>query len=257
MWPTRQLNGPNQHQRQLPVCIFFDIGGNIMSNLFDLTYRPQSYWPEQLNQEQRLARISGQARREIVREALARGDIASIDPILAYEELDDNDRRSWGLIDPTLMGGEFLPTLGIADVEIARISLKSTLADQISIRAARRDGKIRYSVYDEYETEYELAFNESELPLTLGELIKLIDGSRHPESEMPGGLLTSHWEYMLDWGNSLDEAIDFASIESAWYPELAEYYGQVAADWWEAKRKARPISMTKTTKRSTAHEHVN
>ena len=207
---------------------------------FDLSYQPQSYWPEELDQEQLLARISGQARREIVRDALARGDIASIDPILANEELDDNDRRSWGLIDPTLMGGEYLPQLGGDDVEIARISLKSTMADQISIRAARVDGKIHYLVVDEYETEYELAFTESELPLTLSELIELIDGSRHPESEMPGGLLTSHWEYMLEWNYALDKAIDFASIESAWYPELTEYYEQVAIDWSEAKRKARP-----------------
>lgn len=206
----------------------------------DLSYRPQTYWPEQLDQEQLLARISGQARREIVRDALARGDIASIDPILADEELDYDDRRSWGLIHPTLMGGEFLPNLGIADVEIARISLRSTLADQTSIRAARVDEKIRYSVYDEYETEYKLAFSESELPLTLSELIELIDGSEHPEEEMPGGLLASHWKWMLDWGYALDEAIKFASIESAWYPQLTSYYEQVAADWCEAKCKERP-----------------
>ena len=161
-----------------------------MSNLFDLSYRPPGYWPEQLDQEQLLARISGQARREIVREALGRGDLASIDPILANEELGYEERRSWGLIHPALMGGEYLPDLGIADVEIARISLQSTLADQISIRAAGVDGKIRYSVFDEYETDYELAFTESELPLKFGELIELIDGSDHPESDMPGGLLT-------------------------------------------------------------------
>ena len=211
-----------------------------MSNEFDLSFRPPSYWPEQLDQEQLLARISGQARREIVREALGRGNLESIDPILASEELGYEDRRSWGLIHPTLMGGEYLPNLGVADVEIARISLQSTLADQISIRASRVDGKIRYSVLDEYETDFELAFTESELPLTFGELVELIDGSDHPESYMPGGLLTSHWEQMLDWDYSLDEAIEFASVESAWYPQLDSYYEQVAADWCEAKRKEHP-----------------
>jgi hypothetical protein len=211
-----------------------------MSDHFDLSYRPPSYWPEQLDQEQRLARISGQARREIVREALGRGDLESIDPMLASEELGYEDRGSWGLIHPALMGGEYLPNLGVADVEIARISLQSTLADQISIRASEVDGKIRYSVCDEYETDFELAFTESELPLTFGELIELINGSDHPESDMPGGLLTSHWEQMLDWDYSLDEAIEFASIESAWYPQIDSYYEQVAEEWCEAKRKQHP-----------------
>ena len=95
-------------------------------------------------------------------------------------------------------------------------------------------------MFDEYETDYELAFTESELPLKFGELIELIDGSDHPESDMPGGLLTSHWEQMLDWDYSLDKAIEFASIESAWYPQLDSYYEQVALDWSVAKCKEHP-----------------
>jgi hypothetical protein len=31
MWPTRQINGPNHHRRQLPVRVCNDIGGNIVS----------------------------------------------------------------------------------------------------------------------------------------------------------------------------------------------------------------------------------
>ena len=57
---------------------------------------------------------------------------------------------------------------------------------------------------------------------------------------MPGGLLINHWEQMLDWDYSLDEAIEFASIESAWYPQLDSYYAQVAVDWCEAKCKEHP-----------------
>ena len=227
-------------QIEEPAATDEDVGEEAEAGGFDLSFRPATYWPEALDQEQLLARIAGQVRREIVREALANGDIATVDPILADEVLDDNDRRSWGLVHPALMGGEYLPTLAAEDVEIARISLRSTLGDQISIRAAQADEKIRYSVCDEYETEYELAFSESELPLTLSQLIELIDGSKHPEEQEPGGLLVCHWENMLEWDNSLDAAVDFASIESAWYPELAAYYEQVAADWCEAKRKEQP-----------------
>jgi hypothetical protein len=65
----------------------------------------------------------------------------------------------------------------------------------------------------------------------------LIDGSRHREQEQPGGLLVCHWENMVEWDYSLDEAIEFASIESAWYPQLDSYYAEVASDWKEQKRR--------------------
>lgn len=211
-----------------------------MTTSFDLNYRPDTYWPDELNQEQLLARIPGQVRRDIARQVMAEDGDAGLNAVAANEDFNEVDRRDWGMVHPSCMGGEYLPQLGHDDVEIARISLKSTMADQISIRAARVDGRIRYSVDDEYETEYELAFTESEMPLTLGEVIGLIDGSKHPESDMPGGLLTSHWENMIEWGESLDKAIDFASIESAWYPQLTKYYEQVAIDWSEAKRKEHP-----------------
>ena len=116
---------------------------------------------------------------------------------------------------------------------IARISLASTTADQISIRAVHAGEKIRYSVCDEYETEFELAISEGDRPLTLGELIELIDDSRHPEEEQAGGLLVCHWENMLSWGEGIDEAVAFAWIQSAWYPELAAHYEQVARTWSE------------------------
>ena len=208
-----------------------------MSNQFDLSYRPNTYWPESLDREQLLARIQGEARRDIVRQTLDEGDISDLDPVLAAEELDEENRRGWGLIHPSLMGGEYLPSLGAEDVEIARISLASVTSDQISIRASNTGGQIRYSVCDEYETEYDLAFTYSEHPLRLGELAKLIDGSGHPEEREGGGLLVCHWEHMLESHSDLEYCTAFAWIESAWYPELSAYYEQVARDWQEQKRR--------------------
>jgi hypothetical protein len=208
-----------------------------MSNQFDLSYRPDTYWPESLDREQLLARIQGEARRDIVRQTLDEGDISDLDPVLAAEELDEENRRGWGLIHPAHMGGEYLPSLGAEDVEIARISLASVTSDQISIRASNTGGQIRYSVCDEYETEYDLAFTYSEHPLRLGELVKLIDGSGHPEEREGGGLLVCHWEHMLESHSDLEYCTAFAWIESAWYPELAAYYDQVASEWQEQKRR--------------------
>ena len=208
-----------------------------MSVQIDLNYRPNTYWPEALDQEQLLSRIQGESRRTIARNVLAEEGFAGLNAFLARETLDDEDRRDWGLVHPQCMGGEYLPQLDVEDVEIARISLASTTGDQISIRASHAGEKIRYEVCDEYEWTYELAFTESEQPLTLAELIALIDGSKNREEEQPGGLLVCHWENMISWGHSPDEAVDFAWVQSAWYPELAAYYEQVASDWCGQKQK--------------------
>ncbi len=150
-----------------------------MSEKIDLSYRPDTYWPEALDQEQLLSRIKGESRRNIAREILAEEGFAGLNSFLAREDLAEDERADWGRIHPALMGGEYLPGLGLGEVEIARISLASMTGDQISIRAIHAGNKIRYAVDDEYESKYELAFEDSRQPLTLGELIKLIDDSRH------------------------------------------------------------------------------
>jgi len=208
-----------------------------MSDHIDLNYRPNTYWPHSLNQEQLLTRIPGQVRRDIVRQLFAEDGSAGLDALAANEDFGNEDRRNWGLEHPSFMGGEYLPELDEEDVEIARVSLASVTSDQISIRASRCGGKIRYSVCDEYETEFDLAFSSSEQPLSLAELVQLIDGSGNPEEQEAGGLLICHWENMISWGESLEKAIGFAWVESAWYPELAAYYEQVATDWCEQKQK--------------------
>jgi NADPH:quinone reductase-like Zn-dependent oxidoreductase len=54
------------------------------------------------------------------------------------------------------MGGEYLPDYGNCEVEIARIELKSTTYDVISLRACPSGSHIKHSLVDEYETEYSL-----------------------------------------------------------------------------------------------------
>jgi hypothetical protein len=73
--------------------------------------------------------------------------------------------------------------------------------------------------------------------LSLGELIRLIDGSSHTEEDAAGGLLVCHWEQMIDWNHDPDEAVAFAWIRSSWYPELAAHYAQVASEWCEQQRR--------------------
>ena len=103
------------------------------------------------------------------------GGFAGLNAFLAREELAEDGRTCWGRIHPAFMGGEYLPRLSLGEVEIARISLASVTSDQISIRAIHAGDKIQYAIHDEYQSEYELAFEDSRQPLTLAELIDALE----------------------------------------------------------------------------------
>ena len=211
-----------------------------MSSTIDLSYRPESYWPKELDQEQLLSKIQGQERRKIARKLLAEGRVEEeeVSEFLFQDVLSDSDKQQWGLFHPTCMGGEYLPAPGPNEVEIARVSLKSTTADQISIRAQRKGSQISYSVVDEYGTVFELQRERSKAPLTLQQLIQFVDGSGDPENPVTG-LLLSHWEFATE-SSGVREAVAFAQIESAFYQQLADHYSEVAREWClEKLRKER------------------
>ena len=138
------------------------------------------------------------------------------------------------------MGGEYLPSLEAGEVEIVRFSLASVTADQISVRASRADELIRYRVASEYddveEMRYRLPFDHSERPLTLAELVQLIDGAYIPGNSYPGGLVIEPLELNYDSGADLDSLMGFIFIDSRFYPELATYYEQGIEEWIEAHR---------------------
>jgi len=198
----------------------------------DPAWAPVTYWPESRTPEQLLSRIKGQARRELAREVLASEGFQGLTTFLARDELPEIERQEWGALHPALMGGEYLPPMLPGEVEIARISLRSTTGDQVSIRARPGDGKIGYRVVDEHDTEFELPFTGNDHPLALGELVTFIDGSSDPDREFDGGLPLSHWNYMYEGcGEDPESSVAFASIESGYYPGLADYYRGVAGDW--------------------------
>ena len=214
-----------------------------MSENIDLRYRPETYWPEALDQEQLLTRIKGESRRNIARNILAEEGFAGLNAFLAREELAEDERASWGGLHPAFMGGEYLPRLSLGEVEIARISLASVTSDQISIRAIHAGDKIQYAIHDEYQSEYELAFEDSRQPLTLAELIEFIDGSRHWDEQCPGGLLFSHCEYDYSGCGDIEQAVGFAWISSAWYPQLSDWYEKKGDEWSARKEREQAEEM--------------
>jgi hypothetical protein len=206
-------------------------------NTIDMSFRPETYWPESLTPYQLLSRIRGKTRQQIARRIYEREGFRGLNEFLVKEGLNDEERSAWGGVGPWCLGGEFLPGLYEGEVEIARISMASTTRDQISVRALRLDGAIHYRIVGEYEEDesmrHELPFQHSEQPLTLRELIDLIDGACTTEPYCPGGILTSNWTTMRTWGYQPVEIIGFLSLSSPFYPQLDDCYQALAESWIE------------------------
>ena len=109
------------------------------------------------------------------------------------------------------MGGEFLPGFRSGEVEIARVSIKSTTYDVNSIRAKMGGTRIRYRFYDEYdgETTTGKTSRTSIRPLTLGELLDFM-------------FRAHHFFKMLDrnFPGKLEEQLKFFRGESEFYPKF-------------------------------------
>lgn len=131
------------------------------------------------------------------------------------------------------MGGEYLREYAEGEIEIARIELESTTADVISIRAKEDGERIAYSIVDEYETEFNVSPTHSEKPLTLSELISLIDGAR------PEGSLAICYTEMNYNGRNIEELEGirfFTRVESVFYPQLNVHYENVLDRWYEEEK---------------------
>ena len=194
----------------------------------DLTYRPD-YWPDAPTTDQLVSSIRGQARRNLVARDPSLREMGG--EWLAAATLTPEERSWWGALHPTNMGGEYLPDFDPEEVEIARVSLASTTADQISIRAAWDAGRIRYSVDDEYGTTFVCAITESERPLTMGEVIRLIDGTCYEDDGWHLGLVKYFWRWYAEAEGPNSQPTAFTSVSSAYYPDLGAFYEEEAERW--------------------------
>jgi hypothetical protein len=196
----------------------------------DPTFRPTSYWdtPDTI-----FANIKGEQRRLTLKRLLDEGDVEELQHWMLKDKLTEEERELVGRMHPLLMGGEYLPDYDSREVEIARVALQSTTGDVISIRACKGDGIIHYSVVDEYESEFECAPASSQAPLTVGELIKLIDTVRN-ESMDYVGLTTTFRDMNLDAGGDPDDLADFVRVSSPFYPQLEQHYTSESREWLKA-----------------------
>jgi hypothetical protein len=199
---------------------------------YNLDYRPESYWDDE---RRVLDNVKGQWRRDYLKAMSEAGQLEHVPAPLFAESLSDEVRRFTGRIHPSLMGGEYLSDLGDGEVEIARVVLASTLLDVISLRARlTHERKIHLRCVDEYPEHggYTLRSDAFDRPLTLGELIAVIDTTEHLD-EIGLSCCFRRWQESCE----PEELEDFVCISSEFYPELEDWYEEEAKEWVRGRRK--------------------
>ena len=195
------------------------------------SFRPKSYWDEDNVLQALLRDVKGAERRKMIKAYYDQGNFQELEESFTKASLSDEERYRLASIHPMFMGGEYLPDCNSNETEIARVTLRSTMQDVISIRAKGEDGELHYSVADEYDDhEFSLWTDSSLKPFTLKELIEFLDKSSQGLG-YPGGLSLSYNNSNADSGLDRESLEDFTTISSEIYPQLEEHYDRVFADW--------------------------
>ena len=142
-------------------------------------YRPRDYFGRHDLQTALLTRVKGTVRRNALRDALEHGEIMNGPDSIKTAALSEGARQYAGSLHPAFMGGEYLPTVTKAEVEIARIRISSTTGDVTSVYARLVGRRISYRVVDEYEGDTLSHPNRrtSNRPLTMDKLIGFFLGA--------------------------------------------------------------------------------
>jgi hypothetical protein len=194
-------------------------------------FRPKSYWAETDPLSAILRNVTGENRRQMISDYWASGKIEELDVSILQDEVDADTRTNLGRIHPSFMGGEFLPPYLPGETEIARIKLKSTTSDVISLRARPIPEGIAYRVVDEYSAEFALPIPRSIEPLTLAELIRQFDeGSLEDGFDSSVGLALGYNWLNVDEDNH-QSLRHFTSISSQIYRQLHDHFEHVYDEW--------------------------
>ena len=199
---------------------------------YDLAFRPSTYWGPQTLLDHFGSRIKGELRRRAMSHDVDQGEG---DERFLRQSLSEEDRSETSAVHPWLIGGEYLPDLYSNEVEIARVVMKSTTMDVISVRARRTKHRIVYRIVDEYEGQfqrYEVHPKTSTRSLTLRQLTSMLD------SAVEGGLVGGGRQWNFDAsGGDPEDYFDFETASSQFYPQLAAWYDEANAKWLAAIQK--------------------
>jgi hypothetical protein len=195
-----------------------------------LSFRPKSYFRPLDLKDHLLSIIKGAERRRHVEKLLAEGELTIVQSDLLRPTLSDADRSAAGAIHPALMGGEYLPDRGGGEVEIARITLASTLQDVTCVYARREGSRIELRVVDEHEgmTLTDATQLSVEAPLTLGGFVDFFLGGFD--------LLEVLEMNFADDGYDRDAVLTFFEASSVHYPQFDRALRDRVEAWLEERQ---------------------
>jgi hypothetical protein len=175
----------------------------------------------------------------MIRDYFMAGNLEQLDENLLVDSLETESRTNLGLIHPSFMGSEYLPSYKPGEVEIARIELESTTCDVVSVRARSSGSRILYRVCDEYGTDFEPSQNSSRRPFSLAQFIHFLDAINRAGSNEPSwtqfGFVLSFNQGNLECGSDLQDLKDFTRVESDVYSDLGCHYAMLFDRWYAAR----------------------
>ena len=119
------------------------------------------------------------------------------------------------------------------EAEIVVIESQSTLGDVVVLTARREEGAIAYGVVDDHEMAWSIPRGTSAEPLTLGELVELLEGA-HPVGDPDHrGLMPGWRQFNLMEPADAPDLVDFLRVTSPFYPELEQLDRERATQWAE------------------------
>ncbi len=182
-----------------------------MSAEIDLDYRPDTYFRPQKLERYLLSKVKGAVLRKKLQALFDAGRHAEVRSLLSAEGISAADRKALESFHPMFMGGNYLPDTEDGEVEIARISIKSTTYDVTCVYARPDGGAIHYRVVDEYggETLQGTRETRTDKAMTLGEFADFFLGA---------------WPLIdvleMNFEGDRDASLDFFTAESEFYPDF-------------------------------------
>ena len=182
-----------------------------MSDQIDPDFRPRTYFRPEKLEKYLLSKVKGTVLREKLKALFEASRHDQVKDLVGDAAFSVADRKALESIHPMFMGGNYLPDTEDGEVEIARISIRSTTFDVTSVYARPVDGAIHYRVVDEYggDTLQEPSEATTTVPMALGEFAEFF--------------LTA-WPLIevleMNCPDDVEGALGFFSATSDFYPEL-------------------------------------
>jgi len=194
-----------------------------MKRRIDGSYRPTNYFWAYDRGIRLASNIKGAERKALYERLLREGDSGASDELLTQSTL-TVEQRGMANTHPAFMGGEYLPDCNANEVEIARITIASTMQDVTCVYAQRVSGGIQYRVVDEHEgmTLDDETMPQTSEPMTLSDLVRFfmtgwnlslvlnanIVENGYPRSHARGFVLDASSSFYAQFGDAIDKHVE-------------------------------------------------